>query len=379
MIARFTTLLPFVISIPEGEDLPPFECERDGYRVRVYPPYQAGVTAAEVGLYSTMSYGNAIKRLQRREPQQVTSIVRINDKPTVLANLMQVDFLKEEFDRRRTSPGEADPPGDSLKAGDPPPSLAFAIVNDVIARFRTLCRGGHVQTVDPRAAFWRLDYLNDAEEIMPPGPMLLRRRGNRNFRGSISALTGETWQAVQQLGPDFAPHVWDTLVLDAEKNLPDTDSAVALANAALEVFSKWLLDQFASTASLPDGLWHWINKRGFHLKEPSVEDRFDHLLKCFTGRSLKEEGTLWKAFKELREARNSLSHVGSAKVGTLVVTPEHATNLVMQAHQIMDWCEGLLPEACRRPRPAGPFKFQFTLSTEGFPTLPAEESTGDGK
>jgi hypothetical protein len=130
------------------------------------------------------------------------------------------------------------------------------------------------------------------------------------------------------------------LLLDAEAQLPDIDAAIALANAALEAFSKWLLDQLASLSTLPEGLWDWMNHRGFFLKDPSVDDRFDPLLKVFTGRTLKEEVQLWKAYKDLRSARNSFSHRGKPVVDGKEVTVEHAAALVEGAS---GWWTGARP------------------------------------
>ena len=44
MIARLFVLLPFSLTVPEGEQFPVYEYEDDGYRIRVYPPGRVAET-----------------------------------------------------------------------------------------------------------------------------------------------------------------------------------------------------------------------------------------------------------------------------------------------------------------------------------------------
>jgi hypothetical protein len=140
--------------------------------------------------------------------------------------------------------------------------------------------------------------------------------------------------------------------------LPEIGASIALAYAALESFSHWLLDNLASVKSLPNGLWEWINKRPQWDQEPSVEERFDKLLKILTGSSLKDEQELWQTFLNLRKARNSFSHTGVAvTLQHKPLTEEMAIELVNKARDIVDWCERLLPEPVRRPRTTASVEF----------------------
>jgi hypothetical protein len=319
---------------------------------------------------SPVSLGELIGRLAPAEPQTPTHMVQIGGEPTIQANLIRVDFSKESFDRRPFPTADDRP---SLSAwGEPPARLGFDLVNSAIARIRTLGRGCDLQQLDADTSFWTLDYLSDNGEILPKEPDFIRRRGGRPFRWRYTALTASLWQKAMEMPAGYSPPVWDTLILDAEGLLPDVDAAVALANASLEVFSKWLLDQLAEASTLPGDLWFWINDRGDWTKEPSVADRFDTLLKVFTGHSLKESTALWEAFKSLRAARNSFSHEGKPTLGgkrPREVTVDIATTLVGQAHQIIDWCENLLPESRRRAKLTTSLDFFFPINTEGFPTL----------
>jgi hypothetical protein len=370
MIARFTVLLPFSLTIPSGESLQPYEIQRDPYRIKIYPPLQANINYAELGMCSPLSLGEVILKLQPA-PAKTTDMVLISNAPTIQANLLQIDFMKEDFDRSPSLDPER-----QLDTGEPPARFAFEIANDLIARLRAVGRGCELQSLNPDASFWRLDYLDDKGTILPKNPLApkVRRRGSRPFRWRVAAVTQKVWLEAQNLPANFAPHIWDTLILHAEKVIPDVNAAVALANAALEAFSKWLLDELAQRAMLPTGLWAWINRRGHFLKEPSVDDRFDPLLRAFAGRSLKEEPILWKGYKDLRNARNSFSHAGKPTIGDREVTVEVATSLVNEAQQIVDWCENLLPETVHRPKTTETLDLFFPINQEGFPTLPDSDS-----
>jgi hypothetical protein len=183
------------------------------------------------------------------------------------------------------------------------------------------------QPLDPRRSAWRIEYLEDSGGELQPVDGLHRKRSGQGLSLRLVGLRKEVWEEAQALPADFAPPIWDTLLLDADALWPDVDASIALANAALEVFSKWLLDEVAACNSLPQGLWEWINNRDQWLQEPSVDDRFGSLLKALAGRSLKEEPKLWEAYKELRQARNSFSHRGRPTVGKkrpVDVTPDKA-------------------------------------------------------
>jgi hypothetical protein len=375
MIARFNIFLPFALSTRPSDQLAPFQAECEGYRVTVHPPCTADLTQAELMADPPPNFGEIVRRLQPADPRRVSSVVFLDDAPALQANLLQLDFHKEEFDRRFITD-----PAQKLTGGDPPPVLAFTFANGLLARIRTVGRGYQVQSLDPARAIWRVDYLTDSGELLPSVPGLHRRRFGSHGRFAVTALTKALWEQVQGLPSDFAPWSWDTLLLDAEALLPDVDAAIALANAALEAFSRWLLNEVASHAGLPEGLWAWINKRDHWMKEPSVDDRFGPLLKALAGRSLTEEGLLWEAYKQLREARNTFSHRGKPTIGgkrPREVTPEVAEGLIGAAKKVVDWCEGLLPEESRRPKaPRGP-QIAWLFPVGDMPTIP-DPSQGQG-
>ena len=95
----------------------------------------------------------------------------------------------------------------------------------------------------------------------------------------------------------------------------------------------------AQAGAVPTPLWAWISKRGDYLREPTVEEQYDALFKFFTGHSLKEEPTLWTAFRNLKTARNTFVHGGAAKIGGIPVSLETAGKLVLSANakQVHDY------------------------------------------
>src|SRR5205807_2314975 len=126
-------------------------------------------------------------------------------------------------------------------------------------------------------------------EALPLDPALFRRRIGGTFEWRVAPLNQDIWNQVGALPISYAPHPWDSILLDAEAILPDVAPAVSLANAVLESFSAWFISQIVMLRGLPTGLWDWINDRGDWYKEPSVIERFDALLEVFAGKSLKTE------------------------------------------------------------------------------------------
>jgi hypothetical protein len=375
MIARFNIFLPFALAMRPSDQLAPFQTECGGYPVTVHPPCLAELTQAEMSVDPPLPFGEIVRRLQPATHQRVSGVVLLDDTPAIQANLLVLDFHKAAFDRRIITDYEQ-----QLTGGDPPLVLAITVANSLLTRIRTLARGHQVQALDPRQALWRADYLTDGGELLPRAPGHHRRRFGSRGRHAVTALTKDLWGQAQALPADFAPWAWDTLLLDAEALLPDVDSAIALVNASLEAFSRWLLDQAASRASLPEGLWGWMNKRDHWMQEPSVNDRFGPLLKALTGHSLTEEAPLWEAYKQLREARNTFSHRGKPTIGgkrPREVTAEMAEDLIEAAKKLVDWCEALLPKECRRETAPGGVQIAWLLPVGELPTIP-EPSQGQG-
>jgi hypothetical protein len=97
-----------------------------------------------------------------------------------------------------------------------------------------------------------------------------------------------------------------------------------------------------------------------------VGERFDTLLRLFTGRSLKDEPELGKGFTEIRKAQNALAHQGIAMTGGKPVDSAKAKALADAAQKIIAWIERLVPEAQRRAKTeaTGPFMRRMATPEE---------------
>jgi hypothetical protein len=317
MIARLHVAVPFNMAVPEGVEFKLYTYEDEGYSVTVFPP-----THTDQPMTGTVPDG-----------------VKVDGAAGFFANGLTIKFHKETFDRSRNV------------LYDPPLPLMIWAVNSFLARLRYVTRGQMVHLVNTLPAPWRLRYLNDDETELEEDPELCRGRGALAVRWSQVGINASTWEQVHSLAPDFKAPVWDDLRLDALAALPSVGTAIVLAFASLETFIAQILDALASRSALPPELWKWINDRGNFLKEPTTEEQFDVLLRLFTGHSLKDDGALWEAFRNLKEARNAFVHEGVAAIGKgkKPVAEAEATQLVSRVDQIIKWVRQWLPDDVKWP------------------------------
>jgi hypothetical protein len=288
-----------------------YEYDLDCYKVRFFPP--------------------------RRDAQAVPAnekwAVKVDGAATIQADLIQIDFLKQEFDRSVAS------------VCDPSYEIIKRVLDWYILRLRHITRAACIRPIDFPMAKWRLVYLNDDESELKQEEGFVRARWGTLTAVNCIALTDTIWNSLHSLPPDYAPLPWESLLLDAA--IPGTPhgNAIVLAATALEVFISNVLDRLAETRAKPDKLWECINNRPNYQSEPSVEEQYDKLLSILTGHSLKEDKKLWEAFTHLERARNSFVHQGVIRIGdvpTVVDSPAVAT-LISAAHQIITKVRGWLP------------------------------------
>jgi hypothetical protein len=279
----------------------------------------------------------------------------------VAADVIQVDFRAEDFDRRR---GVSD---------DPPLSLLFEVVNGFLARYRTLARGFAITALAPTNTKWRIEYLNDDESELEPQEGLMRARVGATFTVELMGLPNSLWDRVHELPADYRATAWDELLLDAFARLPHVGAAIVLGFSALEVRIEAALNDLARLYGVRSEMWDWINDRGDYRKEPSTLEQFDSLLKAVTGKSLKEESRLWDGLQHLRKARNSFAHDGIAVLGGIPVDAARATELLQMAAEIIDWVDLLLPAEFRRPRHDVEMRFEAD-TVFAAPTPPPAET-----
>ena len=300
MIARFFQLLPFHFTVPEGEQFPVYHYMDQGYAVYVFPP----------------------GRSDRPNVLEGADEIKIDGKLAFQADVLRIDFHKDSFNRLKGTP--CDPPEDILQRA----------INSFLVRLRHVTHSAKVRPLDYPWDSWRIRYLNDDETELELDEALVRGRGTLHFSFSWTALNKSIWEDIHKLPANYEPLPWEELLLDAQADLPRVGPAVVLAATALEVFISYILDRLASLGTVPSKLWDWINKRGDYLREPTVEEQYDVLLMFFTGHSLKSEPKLWESFRNLKTARNSFVHEGTAKIGGTRVSIETARRLVMTASDI---------------------------------------------
>jgi hypothetical protein len=236
MIARFYALLPYFLTIPEGERFTIYSYTDNGYEVRVYPPLKTDNPA---------------------QPDNVEDI-QINGLPAFRANTLRIDFVKDSFDRRQGI--ECDPPYEFIRR----------TVNSLLSRLRFVTRGFQVKPLDFLQASHQIRYLNDDETELPSEEGLVRGHGAIGFHLSWTAVNAQIWDEIHQLSPYYIPPVWDDLLLDATHVLPEVGPSIVLAATALEVFISYILDELAKRSSVPQELWIWLtNRDGNWLKQPA--------------------------------------------------------------------------------------------------------------
>jgi hypothetical protein len=331
----------------------------DQVQVSVLPPYRSqrpadaspGVGPGDPDLFNAA------------DPQPVEEHIEIDGKAAIRCDAIavRIDAPGFEFDRRRD--GTAADTIRSLLG------IACDAVNGILQRIRVLARATHLRPLEPDSILYRLVFLDDSEAPLEADEEKFRQTWTTSYRIRHVAVTHATWQEAVALG-EYETPPWDALLLDAMDLDIDLGPSLVLAATAVETRIAHALDLLAKD-KVPDGLWEWIKTRGGdYTKEPSVAEQLDALLKAFGGRSLKDDERLWAAGGHLRAARNSFVHEGRARFGKAkqVVTREKARELVVQAGEIIDFIEELLPEEARRPRLTNEVQVSTTL-----PLIQAEQ------
>ncbi len=317
MIARLNVTLPFILTIPRKWSPKPHEYETNGYLIKFFPP-----TKSEF-----------LKKDTRYE------VCQINKISTIKADVLHIEFHKETFKRNK----EAFHNIRGIES-EPSYSLINRAINSFLTRLRYVTQCSSIRLIDFPNMNWNLKYLNNDGNPLDKKKGLVRTIINQyDPHYPIIFIDKNKWDEIQTLLPDYIPPHWNTLILDARKLLPEVGPAIVLAATALEVFINQILNQLALRKDIQKEIWQWINNRDWWLKNPSVEEQYDKLLKILTGKSLKEEKDIWKALKNLKHARNSFVHCGVVKIGKRNITKIEAVKLINKTSEIIDFVETLIP------------------------------------
>jgi hypothetical protein len=309
MLARLHVLLPFEVVIPEGEQLSNIEIDypERACKVCIFPPQQSDVPSV-----------------------QDEDKILIDDKVSVLTNVLRIDFYKKDFDRQQGT------------YCDPPVDFISHIINSFLERLRFVTRTNCIHPINFPSVTWRLRYLNDDKTELESKQGLVRGRAGLRSVFKYPVLDTEVWSSLHELPPDFTPPQWISLLLDAGDILPEIGPAIVLAETALEVFISTILEELSKSGTITKDIWIWLNERDW-FRKPTVEERFDVLLKELAGISLKDNKRLWNAFKNLKTARNTFAHAGVAKIGKQPISVEKAKELLILAQEIILWIKEKLP------------------------------------
>jgi hypothetical protein len=125
VLARLYILMPYNVTVPDGQEFRIYEHQDGDYKVRFLPPMRD----------PAMMFGPAVSDLT------------LNGKPAFEANVMRIDFHKENFNR-----ADADPI-------DPPEDVIRRAVADFHARLRFTTRAAHASPVPFPWNQWRLEYI----------------------------------------------------------------------------------------------------------------------------------------------------------------------------------------------------------------------------
>ncbi|HZS38803.1 MAG TPA: hypothetical protein VFF06_18350 [Polyangia bacterium] len=325
MIARFRIIFPFPVHVAISAQLPawrgpPF----DKYTAIVYPPSKSALLAEDVLHENDNTWAKLVEKIMTSGPAILSKKYKIDGEPCVLADVLQIDFIASEFERRHEQ-----------NADDPPVGLAFWIANDVIARLRTVSGAALARVVDPGRTFWTCEYLDDEGVRVCEDKTKYRWRGGGQQPFGTVPITSYLWDAAAQLPENTRIDKSEALLLDAYNLLPETGPAIVLAYSAIETKTVEVLKVLGSR--LVD-------------RVQNIPKCIDVLMREVSGKSLKDEDTLWQVFQYLREARHSFVHEGEVRCGNQPLRSDGTRRLIDATRPILAWLNERLPLERRPPQ-----------------------------
>jgi hypothetical protein len=194
VIARWLILLPHDIYLPLDDAFEPITLEFDGHLVTVWPLLQANISAGDLAWPSETPALEAILGLHAVEPT-ASPAATIGGKPTFRANLLVLDFLRDEFDLSQL----------------PNVDAALQLANWLLASLASAAGARLMDWLDPDRTPWRLVYLTD-DGAPAPGT---EQRPNYRIRVPMRAgpvLTASEWGTIGKV----PIHLWNVLILEAK-------------------------------------------------------------------------------------------------------------------------------------------------------------------
>ncbi len=292
--------------------------------------------------------------VQRRAIELPVSGITMNGKSLVLCNIVVIDYLDVEFDRRI----DALPKGTqaNLTAGIPTVLGVFELANQYLRWLRAVSGLSVLREVDPTRQSWLIEYLTDSGDALTQEDGKFRARNSHGGDLPWSAIFEPTLEAAVQDLDQSPPAPWDQLMLEAVDELPATGTAIVLAYAAVEQLINVVITQ-----NVPSSYSAKRRKALLSNKRTSPLDRADLVLASLVGQSLRTQRDGWTAVEELASLRNKYLHYGIPP--TFATTPAWfaAGHLIRRASEAMLWLEGFLPENMRRSRAVKAIDVKYEL------------------
>lgn len=349
MILRLTVQLPLVVFLPESSAVwDPGRFSLRDTEVVVYPPYKSRLDPAHLYGEHAIPLSRQPLQLARMENQPFDFHALYAGGPVVAADALRLDLHRADFDR------------DQGKANV---ELAFEALNIWLERLRlTTFANALVPLRLDGPNPWLVEYLTDDES-----PAFPERPPGFGAQHAVVGMniTPAVWERLNSVSIDPGAAAAAHLLMDARRISDHIGASIVLAYTAVETRIESALEVIARRRGVDTDLWSWINNRSDIRARPSTEERWDVLLVALGSASLKSSQPLWEGFKELRRARNSFVHAGTAFLTgrNIAVTHEKAFELITRATQIVDWIEAQLPIENRRPpvEEVEGFEHSFTI------------------
>ena len=278
---------------------------------------------------------------------RIYPFVRMDGRLVKHANLLQIDFIRDRFERASGS------------AEDPPRDTVEAVVTNVVERLRYVIGAPTIREFRLRDTFWTVRYLTDEGNELPEEKGLLRRRVNAPFKFTFTGLDASSWAGVTNLSFSFRPQLWERLYLDAQYLLPEVGPALTLAISAIETAA----DEMIRDRLKPD-----TQKAEKLIAGNRLGKRLDVVAKRITTNSLKDNPALWDAFDRLRRARNAAAHKGTPMLDGVEVTEEVALQIILAVRPVLQWIESLMSPSLRSHRDPHEPKWEWRSPVHSAPS-----------
>jgi hypothetical protein len=337
MITRVAVHLPVSLWLEQNSALDPFDAHFNGRIVRIYPPSQSAfdIRPDEHGQFNI---NELLKQLRPVPKPKVYEYVKMNGSFVKHADLLEIDFIQDVFDRRAGGPEE------------PAPTDVEAVVQNIIARLRYTTGAPKFREFALNQTYWITRYLNNEGNELPEQEGFVRARVHAPFEFTFSGLDAHSWAVSRSLDFTFQPHPWERLYLDAHFLLPEVGPALTLALSAIETAADELIRDRLHTK--PEEAESLIRGR-------RLGQRLDEVARDLTGTSLKDDPGLWNSFNRLRLARNASSHAGRPLLDGKVIDRQVAFEIIVATEPILRWIEQLMSAGHQTRRDPNLPQWQF--------------------